>query len=119
MGQAQIGAMLDDGRLCLFNVRRTAVFIDIEGIRLVVDSNNLCTSRLVGDRSNLGGRTIGGVYDHLDAAQVGGDYFLQVVEVALASVRGLRNDAAQLGAGRAILGEVFHGGLNLIFYLVW
>ena len=41
-----------------------------------------------------------------------------MVEVALAPIRGLRDDAAQLGAGRAILGEVFHRGLNLIFYLV-
>ena len=41
-----------------------------------------------------------------------------MVEVALASVWGLRDDAAQFGAGRAILSEVFHGCLNLIFYLV-
>ena len=76
MGQAQIGAMLDDGRLCLFNMRRTAVLIDIKGVRLIVDSNNLSPGRLIGDGSNLGGRTIGGIYDHLDAAQIRGDHFL-------------------------------------------
>ena len=73
MGQAQISAVLDDGLLSLLNVGRTAVLVDVEGIGLVVDSNDLSARCLIGLRSNLGGSTVCGVDDNLDTAQIRGD----------------------------------------------
>ena len=92
VSQSQIGTVLLDRSSHLINMRGATIIIDVIGIRVVMNSDDLCPGRLIRHGSNRRCSTISTVHNNLNTGKIAWHRFLQMVKVVLLRIHSFFND---------------------------
>ena len=113
VGHAHVRPDRRDIVLQLLGVGGAAVVVDVEAVRGGVDDDDLGAGGPQRGRTDDGGGAVGGVDDDAQAGQVSGDGVDEVVDVVLIRDGLPLDDAADVGAGGAVV-DLAQEGLDLV-----
>ena len=100
------------------DVGGSTIIVDVVGVRLVVNRNDLGTGRPVGQRGHLRCRTVCRIHHHFDALQIVGHGLRQMLKVSFLRIRRFLNDATNAVADGAVFREASHRRFDFILYLI-